>query len=531
MSCPHPRGWFHVVALVLLPLAAACNMPQGDKAPPDAPHLAPLGKTDVPGKQITPIGALAFGGEVHGVFVEDEQVDGYTFVAKAGARITLDNSNLATSRNLDSTLFLYGPANKSGFFGGNPITIDDDSGWGLHARIKNLTLPSGGQYLAVLGTYAGADRGRYRLALTCEGDTCIATCDAGCDDGDAKTQDTCDPAQGCVHAPIEDPKDSVIVVNAPEKLITSEARQTATFTVHITKAPTETVIVWVKTSDPGEGECHPTKLIFCKPGFHEGSYRCSENTAEDPGPPDQWKRTIPITLFGTRDAIPDGDVPYRVSLSVETNDPTYAKEKIKALSCVNQDISAPVDYSDLEKLKDDELLRALAKRLGSSAASYGYLGQNSARTVMFSTIDNHDGLVESIYTNQTIAAPLDSSLAYAAGFNTEHTWPQSQFQKLEPMVSDLHHIFPADISSNGSRSSYDFGWVSTGESPRSTLGRSISGTGKTVYQVRPEMRGDVARAHFYLVARYKFDETIGVRFDDDDRTDNGCIRDDEETVL
>jgi endonuclease I len=45
--------------------------------------------------------------------------------------------------------------------------------------------------------------------------------------------------------------------------------------------------------------------------------------------------------------------------------------------------------------------------------------------------------------------------------NCEHTWPQSFFNKVDPMVSDLHHMFPTLSKPNAMRSNYPFG-MSTG---------------------------------------------------------------------
>ena len=527
---PHLLSSTFVLLLAAVGCSSESSSSQQDKQAPEAPQLAPPGKADAPGTHLTPVGTLSFGGEVFGEFTEDEQLDGYVFLAAAGAHVTLDNSNLGTSRNLDSTLFLYGPADEDGFYGAEPIASDDDSGWGTHARIKDFALPAGGQYLAVLGTYAGLDRGRYRLALECEQDSCVAACENECDDGDPNTTDTCDPVQGCLHESAAVVYGNVVLEGAGTQLVTNEDRQTATFSIRMNEQPTENTIIWIHTSDATEGEPHPTKVNFCKAGYYVGSNGCTENNEKVTGDPDEWKRTVPITVFGVRDAVDDGDVDYRVTLRIERGDLLSRAEELVDLPCVNQEGQTKVDHSGLEGLHDDDLLQAMFEMIRGNV-TYGYQGQHSARNLMFSIIDNHDGLVESIYTGQAIGRPLDSTRAYLAGFNTEHTWPQSQFDKLEPMKSDLHHVFPSDISTNGWRSSYDFGWTTNPDSPNSVLGTSNSNAGKGVFQVRPETRGDVARAHFYMVARYKFDTEVGIRFDDDDSEQNGCIRDDEELVL
>ena len=61
----------------------------------------------------------------------------------------------------------------------------------------------------------------------------------------------------------------------------------------------------------------------------------------------------------------------------------------------------------------------------------------------------------------------------------------------------------------------------------------VSDDGKTVFDVRPERRGDIARSHFYMVLRYKYSSEVPI----DDNSNqlgcdsDGCIRDSEEEVL
>lgn len=43
--------------------------------------------------------------------------------------------------------------------------------------------------------------------------------------------------------------------------------------------------------------------------------------------------------------------------------------------------------------------------------------------------------------------------------NCEHTWPQSFFNKVTPMVSDIHHMFPTFSKPNAMRSNYPIGPV------------------------------------------------------------------------
>ncbi len=497
MATPRISRATHALAALLLVACAA------DKPLLDAPRLADPSRADLGGESLVPIGALAYGGEVTGEFTADDQLDAYTFSAEAGAIITLDNTNRGTSRSLDSTLFLYGPRHESGFYGSEPIAFDDDGGWWLHARVRDFEIPTRGEYLAVLGTYAGLDRGRYRLTLTCE-------------------SGSCEPPP---------PSTSPGLVIDTERVETSEDGASQTFVVRLSAEPTAEVEVWIESDDLTEAVVFPTRAFFCPAGQVLGNVRCGvpPEGEELPAEP-HWQREVVVRVSGVRDDLADGDTPFEVTFRVRSDDPAYAALAPAPVAGLNADVGVAPDYSELEGLSDGALLAALYARTRDHQV-FGYHGVNSARTLLFGTVDVRDGWLESLYNGERIGAPGESISAYMQGFNTEHSWPQGQFDRLDPMVSDLHHIYAVDITSNGLRSSYDYGFNTDPASPRSTLGSTISGTGQRVFQVRPERRGDVARAHFYLVARYALDDTIGIVFDDDGRLENGRIDDTEEAVL
>ncbi len=116
------------------------------------------------------------------------------------------------------------------------------------------------------------------------------------------------------------------------------------------------------------------------------------------------------------------------------------------------------------------------------------------------------GFIEGIYTG-LLVEPDDTRTP--GSFNTEHSWPQSQGADSEPERSDIHHIFPSDSTVNSNRGSIDFGNTdcSGGCSCCSPGGSEIGldAGGNLVFEVRPERRGDIARAHFYFAVRYQFD--------------------------
>ncbi len=480
--------------LLLVGLIASCN--DASKEPfsfgdPD--------KADSLTGQFSSHGEIRYGGEVLGDFVDDNQFDSYSFSALAGAQITLDNAHRGTAARLDSVMALYGPSTPSGAMG--PLVAeDDDGGYGLHARIKNFTIPSEGEYLAVLGTYLGLDRGHYRLTLECLSEKC-------------------------------QPKLGPIAVSA-KTVETSEDGSSQVFEIQLTERPTSEVQIWIDNDNFDEALVYPTRVFFCPEGTALDNVGCSDDPEDVALGGGEWQRTVSVRVTGVRDSITDGDRPFELSFRVQSGDTRFDQLALSPILGRNADqAGAEVPtYTDLDGLQDEELLSALYEKINDHQV-FGYHGVNSARTLLFGMVGSFDDKVESIYTGVSLATPGDSITAFMAGYNTEHSWPQAQFKKLDPMVSDLHHIYVADTSSNGSRSSFGFGLNSSPDNPNSTLGRSTSDSRSKVYQVRPERRGDIARAHFYMVARYRNDTTIGIDFDDDNRSENGSMEDLEEIVL
>ena len=94
-------------------------------------------------------------------------------------------------------------------------------------------------------------------------------------------------------------------------------------------------------------------------------------------------------------------------------------------------------------------------------------------------------------------------------YNREHSFPKSWFGgKVEPMNSDVHHIFASDGFVNSKRGSYPFGEVanatftSTNGSKLGSATNSIGYSG-TVFEPIDEFKGDFARAFFYMATRYE----------------------------
>jgi len=92
-------------------------------------------------------------------------------------------------------------------------------------------------------------------------------------------------------------------------------------------------------------------------------------------------------------------------------------------------------------------------------------------------------------------------------FNREHSWPKSWFGgEVEPMYTDMFHLYPVDGYVNGMRNDNPYGEVN---SPTWTsmnggkLGPNVTPgyTGK-VFEPIDEYKGDLARTYFYMSVRY-----------------------------
>lgn len=94
-------------------------------------------------------------------------------------------------------------------------------------------------------------------------------------------------------------------------------------------------------------------------------------------------------------------------------------------------------------------------------------------------------------------------------FNTEHTWPQSKFNRSfnkEMQKSDLHHLFPTFNKINAERGNNPFADVERPSNRRIFCDASKLGAPKDAeglyFEPPAEHKGNVARAIFYFSIRY-----------------------------
>ena len=158
-------------------------------------------------------------------------------------------------------------------------------------------------------------------------------------------------------------------------------------------------------------------------------------------------------------------------------------------------------YKSTQGLSGEPLKAAL-----KTIAQQGHtvLGYTTARDRMYGNIDSNNGVdsIECIYTGRKAKFNTRAG-ATTNNFNAEHTWPQSKFGSVDPMQSDIHHLFSSDEVANSTRSNYAFGKVVSNVSwsvGGSKLGIGFGGV--TVFEPRDAHKGDCARAMFYFIVRH-----------------------------
>lgn len=155
---------------------------------------------------------------------------------------------------------------------------------------------------------------------------------------------------------------------------------------------------------------------------------------------------------------------------------------------------------------------------GHSTQSYGALWTFYNANELDSYYEN-DGSILDIYSESPSST---DSYVYSSGsdqcgnykvegdcYNREHSFPRGWFGgEVDPMNTDIHHIFATDGHVNSKRGSYPYGEVASASftsNNGSKLGTAISGLGYsgTVFEPIDEFKGDLARAYFYMATRYE----------------------------
>lgn len=149
-------------------------------------------------------------------------------------------------------------------------------------------------------------------------------------------------------------------------------------------------------------------------------------------------------------------------------------------------------------------------------ANHHPISYRQAREVLFSFVDNHDGVVCSVYSPSECQGydehPFkDKSkkksfelylINKEVPFNIEHTWPQSKGARVFPAKSDLHHLFVTNKFVNSKRSSFPFCEVDDIEWQYDGSSFGMDNNGKDCFEPPANHKGNVARAMLYFSVRY-----------------------------
>jgi len=168
--------------------------------------------------------------------------------------------------------------------------------------------------------------------------------------------------------------------------------------------------------------------------------------------------------------------------------------------------------------KDQDLRSYLHQVTKTGFHGLGY--KKDAKKALFGKVyletdDNGEYFINGVYCDFTVRTHIGpTKIPVNRVMNVEHTWPQSKGAKREPARGDLHHLFPSNSHANSARSNYSFGEL-RGRSATSTCPSSERGsiidpkTGRVShvkgFQPPPKHRGNVARAMFYVSAKYGYD--------------------------
>ncbi|WP_167856810.1 endonuclease [Hymenobacter aquaticus] len=146
------------------------------------------------------------------------------------------------------------------------------------------------------------------------------------------------------------------------------------------------------------------------------------------------------------------------------------------------------------------------------------LGYDVARGKMYNYVDVFDGKLTCVYSGYAVPKTIDSAATSTSNvglINCEHTIPQSWFNEVSRMKSDIHHLFPTYTQWNSNRGSDMFADIPDNQTQiwmRGTVGQSTIPTSNidewsedtnTAFEPREDHKGNVARCAFYFYTMHQ----------------------------
>jgi uncharacterized protein len=205
-----------------------------------------------------------------------------------------------------------------------------------------------------------------------------------------------------------------------------------------------------------------------------------------------------------------------MSNSASDHDPVVARFTIFPSSRVT---IPPVSTTETGSIFPDSTVGQLLKQLDQKFSPLSSLGYGNARELLYTIVDNENGIVTDIYGGYKVEIDPDSSNsrneAMQMGINAEHVWPQS-LGATGAAKSDLHNLFAAREEINQDRSNFPFADIPDDQTtswyldddelsvkPNSSAIDQYSELKKgTVFEPRENKKGDIARAMFYFRTVY-----------------------------
>ncbi len=126
------------------------------------------------------------------------------------------------------------------------------------------------------------------------------------------------------HSPMEFTNRNVntagVIWKADQSLVTSEGKQTATYTLSLQSKPQAPVKLKLRSSDITEGTVEPKTIVFT---------------------PETWNVPQPVTVTGVDDEYADGSVSYSILTTAVSIDPKYNGLAIEEVKLINLDNDTP----------------------------------------------------------------------------------------------------------------------------------------------------------------------------------------------
>ena len=160
----------------------------------------------------------------------------------------------------------------------------------------------------------------------------------------------------------------------------------------------------------------------------------------------------------------------------------------------------PSGYYNLAQGKEGEELKSALNQIIKGHVKFSY---NAVWDILKETDKdpNNPNNVILIYTGESINGPAEYD--GGNGWNREHVWAKSHgdFGTAQGPGTDVHHLRPSNIRTNGDRGNKWFGEATTPHLLNGTpTGNYYSAN---FWQPREEVKGDIARMIFYMATRYE----------------------------